>query len=111
MSTDHAIRLRLVFTQGVLLVALVVLGGLGIGVVWTNCDAIISDLAKVGRLSTSLGTAGSFKEIGDMLGPLTIGAVSQFFGLITGFVTCGIMGLAGTALIVRGKGSDKSETR
>lgn len=31
MSTDHAIRLRLVFTQGVLLVALVVLGGLGLG--------------------------------------------------------------------------------
>lgn len=99
----------LVFAQGVLLVVLVVLGGLGIGVVWTNCDAIISDLAKEGRLSTSLGTAGSFKEIGDMLGPLTIGAVSQFFGLITGFVVCGVMGLAGTTLIVHRKGTDSRE--
>jgi MFS family permease len=87
----------------------VVLGGLGIGVVWTNCDAIISDLAKEGRLSTSLGTAGSFKEIGDMLGPLAIGAVSQFFGLITGFVVCGVMGLAGTTLIAHRKGSDNRE--
>jgi MFS family permease len=93
--------ISLVFTQGLLLVALVVLGGLGIGVVWTNTDTIVSNLAKSGKLSTSLGTAGSFKEIGDMLGPLSIGAISQFFGLVTGFVVCGLMGLLGTGLIVR----------
>ncbi len=91
----------LVFTQGAVLVALIVLGGLGIGVVWTNTDAIVSDLAKSGKLSASLGTAGSFKEIGDMLGPLSIGAISQFFGLVTGFVVCGLMGLLGTGLILR----------
>jgi len=89
------------FMQGPLLVALVILGGLGIGVVWTNCDAMISQLAKAGQLSTSLGTAGSYKEIGDMLGPLTVGGVSDVFGLTVGFVSCGILGLAGTGLIVR----------
>jgi MFS family permease len=99
--------LFLVFTQGTLLVALVVLGGLGIGVVWTNTDTIVSNLAKSGKLSTSLGTAGSFKEIGDMLGPLSIGAISQFFGLVTGFVACGLMGLIGTTLIMRRKISDR----
>ncbi len=85
--------LLLVFTQGLLLIGLIILGGLGIGIVWTNCDAVVSNLAKSGKLATSLGTAGSFKEIGDMLGPLSIGAVSQFFGLVTGFVTCGLLGL------------------
>jgi len=99
--------LFLVFTQGALLVALIVLGGLGIGVVWTNTDTIVSNLARSGKLSTSLGTAGSFKEIGDMLGPLSIGAISQFFGLVTGFVACGLMGLIGTTLIIRRKVSDR----
>jgi MFS family permease len=100
--------LLLVFTQGFFLVLLIVLGGLGIGVVWTNTDMIVSNLAKSGKLSTSLGTAGSFKEVGDMLGPLTIGALSQFFGLVTGFVTCGIFGLVGTVLIMRRRVSDKT---
>jgi len=44
----------LVFTQSLLFVALVVLGGLGIGVVWTNCDAIMSNLAEAGGPSRSL---------------------------------------------------------
>jgi MFS family permease len=93
--------IALTFTQGALLIALIVLGGLGIGVVWTNCDAMISQLAKSGKLAASLGTAGSYKEIGDMLGPLTIGGISQLFGLVTGFVSCGVLGLAGSALILQ----------
>lgn len=98
--------IALTFTQGVLLIALIVLGGLGIGVVWTNCDAMISQLARTGQLASSLGTAGSYKEIGDMLGPLGVGGISQVFGLTTGFVTCGILGLGSTALILgREKGA------
>jgi hypothetical protein len=31
------------------------------------------------------GVAGTFKEIGDMLGPLRIGLASQTFGLTVGF--------------------------
>jgi len=88
------------FTQGLPLIALVILGGLGIGVVWTNCDAMISQLAKSNQLATSLGTAGSYKEIGDMLGPLTVGGISQLFGLAIGFVSCGIAGIIGTLLIL-----------
>ena len=91
----------LTFTQGLPLIALVVLGGLGIGVVWTNSDAMISQIAPSGQLSTSLGTAGSYKEIGDMLGPLSVGAISQAFGLAAGFIACGIAGLAGVLVIWR----------
>jgi MFS family permease len=107
LAVSSLSTLFLVFTQGILLVGLVVLGGLGIGVVWTNTDTIVSNLAKSGKLSTSLGTAGSFKEIGDMLGPLSIGAISQFFGLVTGFVVCGLMGLIGTSLIMQRRVSDR----
>jgi hypothetical protein len=51
-----------------------------------------------------MGVAGTFKEIGDMLGPLLIGVVSQAFGLTTGFVSCGVLGLLSLLLITRRSG-------
>lgn len=100
--------LAMTFTQGPLLIAMIIGGGLGIGVVWTNCDTMVSQLAKSGQLSASLGAAGSYKEIGDMLGPLTVGGISQLFGLATGFIASGVLGLAGTTLILR-RQSDSHE--
>jgi MFS family permease len=82
------------FTSGLWLVAACVLGGLGVGTVWTNSDAMVSQLARSGRTASALGVAGSFKELGDMLGPLLIGALTQAFGLKVSFVTCGIIGLS-----------------
>ena len=46
-----------------------------------------------------MGAASSFKELGDMLGPLMIGVVSQVFGLTVGFVSCGILGLLSVLMI------------
>jgi DHA1 family tetracycline resistance protein-like MFS transporter len=82
------------FTSGAALALLAVLAGLGVGTVWTNTDALISKLAQSGRLGATMGAAGTFKELGDMLGPLLIGAASQAFGLTAGFVICGLLGLA-----------------
>src|SRR5207244_10554292 len=65
------------FTTGWPLGAVCVLAGLGVGTVWTNTDALVSGLARAGRLGTTMGVAGSFKELGDMLGPALIGALSQ----------------------------------
>jgi len=45
--------------------------------------------------------AGSFKEFGDMLGPLLIGLLSQAFGLTIGFVVCGALGLLVLVVITR----------
>jgi MFS family permease len=84
---------------GPALVLIVILAGAGVGVVWTNTDTAISRLAADGRLGATMGAAGSFKELGDMAGPLTIGIVSQAFGLTAGFVSCGLLGLAALALI------------
>jgi len=40
-----------------------------------------------------VGVACTFKEIGDMLGPLPIERVSEESGPTVGFVACGILGL------------------
>ncbi|OGO29520.1 MAG: hypothetical protein A2Z16_12430 [Chloroflexi bacterium RBG_16_54_18] len=87
--------------SGWLLFVLAILAGIGVGTVWTNTDSLISQLAREGKLGATMGVAGTFKEIGDMLGPLLIGMVSQAFGLTTGFVTCGILGLFALGLITR----------
>jgi MFS transporter, ACDE family, multidrug resistance protein len=81
------------FLTGPALLIVAALSGAGIGIVWTNSDTIVSRLAKAGHLGATMGAAGSFKEFGDMVGPVLIGALSQVFGLRAGFVTCGVAGL------------------
>lgn len=81
------------FTSGYLLLAVVIVAGIGVGTVWTNSDALVSSLAKKSQLGASIGAAQSFKEFGDMTGPLLIGLVTQFFGVRAGFVGCGALSL------------------
>lgn len=81
------------FTSGIALMITVVCAGIGVGTVWTNCDALIANLADSTRLGASIGAAQSFKEFGDMVGPLLIGAVTHFFGIRVGFVVCGALAL------------------
>ena len=88
------------FTTGVSLVAVCIAGGLGVGTVWTNSDAMVSRLAAQGRTASALGVAGSFKELGDMLGPILIGGLTQAFGLKVAFVACGGLGLSSILLLV-----------
>lgn len=81
------------FTSGSVLIAVSVLAGIGIGTVWTNSDALVSALAGENRLGASMGAAQSFKELGDMIGPLLIGLLTQFYGVRAGFITCGALAL------------------
>ncbi len=81
------------FTHGISLIFLSILAGIGVGTVWTNSDTLMSTLAKEGKLGETMGIAGSFKEFGDMVGPLLIGLLSQAFGLTSGFLICGGLGL------------------
>lgn len=80
------------FVTGPVLIAVAIIGGVGVGTVWTNTDAMVSRIAKEGRIAATLGAAGSFKEIGDMLGPLLIGILAQTLGLRSSFVICGLLG-------------------
>jgi len=87
------------FVRDALLIVDAILAGIGVGIVWTNTDTLISNLADEGKLGATMGAAGSFKEFGDMVGPILIGVLSQFLGLAWGFVICGILGLLSIALI------------
>lgn len=81
------------FTSGLTLMVVIVLAGIGVGTVWTNSDTLISSMADQRTLGASMGAAQSFKELGDMIGPLLIGLLTQFFGVRVGFVTCGLLAL------------------
>lgn len=89
------------FATGFPLALIVVLAGLGVGTVWTNCDALVSSLVDQRRLGASMGAAQSFKEFGDMVGPLLIGLLTQFYGVRVGFVTCGGLALVFLILLSR----------
>jgi len=92
------------FTKGIPLAVISIVAGLGIGTVWTNSDVAVSSLAKDGRLGATMGIAGSFKEFGDMVGPILIGVLSQAFGLTVAFTACGVLGLLSLALMVFRRG-------
>ncbi|HEV8081365.1 MAG TPA: hypothetical protein VGP43_11665, partial [Chitinophagaceae bacterium] len=57
------------------------LAGIGIGTVWTNSDALVSKLAAENAMGATMGVAGSFKELGDMIGHLLMGVIAQALGL------------------------------
>ncbi|MBS1879233.1 MAG: MFS transporter [Actinobacteria bacterium] len=77
------------------------LAGVGVGIVWTNTDALVSELAEPDRLGATMGTAGSVKELGDMVGPITIGLLAQGLGVSVGLALCGGLGLLALLLLSR----------
>ena len=81
------------------MVIVFIVAGVGIATALTNTDIQVSNLTKGRKKGITAGASGPFKEIGDMLGPLLIGAVSQAFGLTVGFLFCGVLGLLALALI------------
>lgn len=89
------------FVSGIPLVLISIIAGAGIGTVWTNTDTQVSRLSKEKDLGATMGLAGSFKEFGDMTGPLLMGFISQVFGLTAGFVSCGLLGLVAFGFIAR----------
>ena len=91
------------FTTGILFLAVIIAAGVGVGTVWTNCDALVGALAEENKLGASMGAAQSFKELGDMIGPLLIGLLTQFFGVRTGFVSCGAVALTCLILLARSR--------
>jgi MFS family permease len=91
------------FTSGIVLLALVILSGVGIGTVWTNSDALVSTLVDENRLGAGMGAAQSFKEFGDMTGPLAVGLITQFYGVHAGFITCGALALIFLFVLARSR--------
>ena len=100
------------FTTGALLIAVIIAAGIGVGTVWTNCDALVGALAEKNKLGASMGAAQSFKEFGDMVGPLLVGLITQFYGVRIGFVSCGVLAVICLLFVVRsGALSTRSRAR
>ncbi|MCY7409994.1 MAG: MFS transporter [Chitinophagales bacterium] len=110
MNQVHIIRVGLLlsclatviipFVSGAGLIAVSALAGIGVGTVWTNSDTLVSTLGDQNKLGATMGVAGSFKEFGDMVGPLLMGFISQFFGLTAGFVVCASLGFLSFIIIM-----------
>jgi MFS transporter, ACDE family, multidrug resistance protein len=93
--------IAITFASGWILIAIVIAAGMGIGTVWTNSDALVSASALPSQLGARIGAAQSFKEFGDMVGPLIVGALTQVFGVRVGFVTCGVVAVVLLGVLAR----------
>jgi MFS transporter, ACDE family, multidrug resistance protein len=65
----------------------------GIGCVAPLGEAFIGDVSEADALALNLGIAGSYKELGEMTGPLTMGFVGQALGLQWAFLMVGVVGI------------------
>jgi MFS family permease len=65
----------------------------GIGCVAPLGEAFIGDVSEEHALALNLGIAGSYKELGEMTGPLTMGFVGQALGLQWAFLMVGGVGI------------------
>jgi len=101
--------IAITFTSGGTLIAIAIAAGIGIGTVWTNSEALVSALARKNQLGASIGAAQSFKEFGDMVGPLLVGLLTQFFGVRFAFVTCGTLAFLCSFILVRSRGFGSAE--
>jgi MFS family permease len=66
---------------------------LGIGCVAPLGEAFIGDVSEEDSLALNLGIAGSYRELGEMTGPLTMGFVGQALGLQWAFLMVGMAGV------------------
>ncbi|MGQ9779494.1 MAG: MFS transporter, partial [Bacillota bacterium] len=76
------------------------IGGLGLGVAWTNSLARVGEGAGEGRLGGDLGLAGACKDAGDILGPLSFGLLAARAGLSSAFFTWAVVGMAVAGIII-----------
>lgn len=66
---------------------------MGIGCVAPLGEALVGDVSEESSLAINLGLAGSYKELGEMAGPLFLGFVGQEIGLDYAFLMVGIAGI------------------
>lgn len=90
------------FTSGWATVVVAMADAAGIGIVWTLSSVAVARAASDGEMGLAMGSLGSYKELGDMAGPLSIGMIAQFLSLTAGFVFCGLLGLVMLVPLIAG---------
>lgn len=95
--------IALPFMNGALLVVDAGVAATGIGAVWTVTSSAAAELAGQGRIGLVMGNLGSYKEVGDMAGPIIVGTLAQAISLQAGFVFSGALaGLVTLSLLSTG---------
>jgi MFS family permease len=72
----------------------------GIGCVSPLGEAFVGDVSDPDDLAVNLGIAGSYREAGEMAGPLAMGFFGQTMGLDWAFFLVGLTGFAGLICIL-----------
>ncbi|MCL1991563.1 MAG: MFS transporter [Spirochaetes bacterium] len=92
----------LAFVQSVLVLgAVIVVYGLGFALTTAAANALAADVASAGALGASLGLMSTIMDVGQTLGPPSIGAISDAHSFPAGIVVLGgILFLAGCACSV-----------
>lgn len=65
----------------------------GIGCVAPLGEALVGDVSDEDNLAINLGLAGSYKELGEIAGPLSLGVVGQTVGFDYAFLMVGVAGI------------------
>ena len=73
---------------------------LGVGCVAPLGEAFVGDVSEEDALALNLGVAGSYKELGEMAGPLFVGFVGQTWGLDRAFLMVGIAGVGSLICLI-----------
>ena len=73
------------FLAGPLLLVNAGIAAASIGVVWTVTSSGAAEVAGHGRMGLVMGNLGSYKEVGDMAGPVIVGSIAQVASLQVGF--------------------------
>ncbi|MEW6668460.1 MAG: MFS transporter [Thermodesulfobacteriota bacterium] len=66
---------------------------IGIGCVAPLGEALVGDVSEQEALALNLGLAGSYRELGEMAGPISVGFVGQTLGLGCAFIMVGVVGI------------------
>jgi len=83
----------------------------GIGCVAPLGEAFIGDVSEEQALALNLGIAGSYKELGEMTGPLTMGFVGQALGLQWAFLMVGMAGIGSLICLAFLREVERGEVR
>jgi MFS family permease len=67
---------------------------MGIGCVSPLGEVFVGDVSHPDDLAINLGIAGSYREAGEMIGPLAMGFIGQTIGLDWAFMLVGVAGFA-----------------
>lgn len=73
------------------IIPLILIYGLGFALITASTSALAADVARKGQLGASLGILSTLMDVGQTLGPPTIGALSDTYSYATGIGVLGIV--------------------